>query len=331
LSGQKVYKPVKLGYVDHVINYVSKQTVFSKAGHNVMAKPKSGYQLIHNAHTRESKLFTKALSSDQNALTELIFNFNNSLEGLVSSGHNEDYKGDSTFIKNYVVINKHVVLWDYMLELDLNIDNKIYMKNLARRLLLTLKDNLTVDGINFELFNSTSLNKAYIRCFKVIGIFLMYLTFLMTDFNYDNTVRQQMKKILSNLTNFLIQMIESNVLNPDNCINNRNFIERFKKAHKHHQYKKGKDFSSMLKILEVAISTIKQFSKYKYLLIHSNYFKFGYFKSVHNIATDLFRTIDSQSIVAMYKVIINNVLFYSLSSSDVSSNSFNLIGIIRLY
>ena len=100
----------------------------------------------------------------------------------------------------------------------------------------------------------------------------------------------------------------------------KEFIELYNKLLKQKKIKKNlKDpintfCNNINKNLEIVISTIKQFS--------NNFFKIGYFNPIHNIFIDIFRLIDTYKVEDISNIVINNVLYFILKSSQNDKKNY---------
>jgi hypothetical protein len=186
-------------------------------------------------------------------------NFNMEMSNKIIEEKKEDKADVVVCIASNELVDKHVALWDYIFEIELNIDNKIVIKNLVRRLLLLLNDEIIINNISFELFSIHNLNRAYMKCFKIIGNLITYVSFLVTDFNYENNVKQNLKRIIVGVNEFLTWMIETYI--PEDRLSGST-LEKFKKVHKALRGKRGKEaIGIMIKNLDTVINTLKQFAK----------------------------------------------------------------------
>jgi hypothetical protein len=246
-----------LGYPDNYAYYLAKSSVFSKAGSNIINAKKHNY----NSQLEIQKPNPMSGGTDQ-LINSLIVNMNNNFNLEMHSKIQDEKKDEAAFIGDTELLNKHVALWDFLLELECNVDNKIYIKNLVRRLLVLIHDEISTNSAFFDIFLMNNLNKAYAKCFKIVGVLLVYMTFLVTDFNYESNVKLNLKRIISGVNEFLIWMVETYILsNEENRINSV-FIEKFKKLQKNHRARKGKDVVNIvIKNLDTVINTMRQFSK----------------------------------------------------------------------
>jgi len=114
----------------------------------------------------------------------------------------------------------------------------------------------------------------------------------------------------------------------------KEFLEKYNKLLKTHKIKKNKDSfnpTMAVKNLELVITNIKQFS--------NNYFKIGYFKTIHTICFDFLRLLDTYSLTSLLNTILNNVVFYINNNSVIEKKAalisnkqlvFNVTGLLGL-
>jgi len=72
-------------------------------------------------------------------------------------------------------------------------------------------------------------------------------------------------------------------------------------------------FLNISKNLDLVIGIVKQFS--------NNFFKVGFFKSIHSIFFDIFRLIDSYQVEDIANIVINGVLFYIIHNNSSEKNN----------
>jgi hypothetical protein len=206
-------------------------------------------------------------NNNDNILNSLMQNMNNNFNMEMNAKIQEDKKDEKpevTFTGNQDLLEKHIAIWDLILEIEFSIDNKVLIKNLTRRLILVLHEQIVLCNNNFDIFILNNLNKGYSKFLKIFGIVMIFITFLVTDFNYENNVKQNLRRIIYGLNDFLIWLIDNHILNSEEGKVGSTFIEKFRRSQKNnHKFKKGRDnASNMIKGLETVINTIKQFSKY---------------------------------------------------------------------
>jgi hypothetical protein len=257
---------ITTGYPDNYAYYLSKSSVFGKVGNSILNIKKHNYN--NNSHIGEGTLKRKndplTSGGTDNIINELITNMNNNFNMEMNSKIMEDkgVSSEAAFMGDKSMLERHSTLWDHLLELESNVENKIYIKNLARKILTSLSDELNTCPSFFDVFLLNNLNRAYSKCFKIVGILLIYLTFLVTDFNYENNVKQNIKRIIVGINEFLIWMIETYILSTEESKVNSSFVDKFKKISKQHRARKGRDvINIVIKNLDTVVNTMRQFAK----------------------------------------------------------------------
>lgn len=149
---------------------------------------------------------------------------------------------------------------------------------------------------------------------KIASIFIIYVKFILTDFNFDNSLKSNMRKLLNSINEHLINIIDNFII-PQYGLSDgklfRDFLDKYQRVLKNHKIKKNKDIgvysNTIYKNLDMACNNVKQFS--------NNYFKIGYFKPIHSICFDLFRLLESFTVQSLASAIINNILFYPINNT----------------
>lgn len=252
---------------------------------------------------------------------------------------NKDKDRESLVSCSDEMLNLNVVIWESLFDFEINVDNRQILSVAIKRCLHFLSEHIQYNMnkpnpqvISFDLFSSPSLNAGYNKLIKISIVMLIYLKYILLDFNYEMTLKSNVKKIANSINMYLLAILENCVFatnndKENNKENNKDstlsssknmekmsteFKERYKKIGKIHHTKKTKETinqfgSSLMKNIEIAINHIKQMS--------ANYFKIGYFKFIHNICFEFFRLIDNYSAIEIAQLTINNILFYVIHNN----------------
>ena len=230
------------------------------------------------------------------------------------------------------IIEIHFKLWEIMINTELHSENKLALGNQIKKILNLMEtdfipNNLNNNKIILDIFNHTQLNFVYNKIIKIFFILITYIKFLLLDFNFETTIKANIKRLVSLVNeNFLLilanQVFIKDVLTENNSCSKlkKEFIDSYTKIVKQKKIKKNfKDqinifCTNINKNLEIVISTIKQFS--------NNFFKIGYFNPIHNIFLDVFRLIDTYKVQDISSIIINNVLYFILKSSQNDKKNY---------
>ena len=230
------------------------------------------------------------------------------------------------------IMEIHFKLWEIMINTELHSENKLGLGNQIKKILNLMEtdfvpNNLNNNKIILDIFIQNQLNFTYNKIIKIFFILITYIKFLLLDFNFETTIKSNIKRLVSLINeNFLLILshqvfIKEPLQENNSCANlQKDFIESYSKIIK--QKKLKKNYKEQLttfcnninKNLEIVISTVKQFS--------NNFFKIGYFNPIHNIFLDIFRLIDNYKVEDIANIIINNVLYFILKSSQNDKKNY---------
>ena len=258
------------------------------------------------------------ISNDLNKSNENIQNNNN-----LNTTNKDNHLNPILDEKN---IEIHFKLWDILINMELHAENKMGLTNQIKKILSLMEtdfihNNSNNNKIIIDIFNNNQLNFSYNKTIKITFILATYIKFILLDFNFEMTIKSNIKRLLSLINENLLSILSSKVFIKDNIQENylcsklkKEFIDTYSKLFKLKKIKKNtKDQISTFckninKSLEISISTIKQFS--------NNFFKIGYFNPIHTIFIDMFRLIDTYKTTDIASKIINNILYYILHSNS---------------
>ena len=235
------------------------------------------------------------------------------------------------------IMEIHFKLWEILVNMELHAENKIGLSNQVKKLFSLMETEIVVDVNNKnrnigEIFNNNQLNLIYNKTIKIGLILSIYIKFILLDFNFELTIKSNIKRLSSLINENLLSILCSQVFIKDNIQENylcsnikREFIDQYtrliklKKIRKNAKEQLNNFCRNINRNLDIAISSIKQFS--------NNLFKIGYFNPIHNICFDMFRLIDTYKIVDISNIIINYIFFYVLHSnqSDKKNSSTKIL------
>ena len=190
------------------------------------------------------------------------------------------------------------------------------MINLSKRYLSVLRDESQDITFNFEIFNNINLNKAFSKSCKISLIVIIFIKFILTDFQYDNNLKTSLKKLFSYISETFITIADIFIITP--LLTNKKEVKsdfheklvKFTKSNKINKKLYPNEMSNLfVKMTEGCLNSIKLFSKYNDYLKSSTYFKTGFFKPIHNIVYDLTRNFDKLSINKLIILLVDNILF----------------------
>ena len=253
-------------------------------------------------------------------------NNNNSKEILVvdNSLNNND---QNKIELNDDIMEIHCKYWEALLTMELHAENKLGLHTQVKKLLSIIEKEFCLKPmkITLDIFKTDILNYCYKKILKISLVIVTYIKFLLIDFNYEMTIKANVKKLLSNINEYLLILLSSNIFINDNLIENefcsklsKEFIDVYNKLIKMKKIKYNNKITSISlgnnisKNLEMVIGSVKQFS--------NNFFKIGYFKSIHSIFFDILRLIDGYQVEDVAYIIIYGVLFYILHSNSIEKN-----------
>ena len=225
------------------------------------------------------------------------------------------------------VLDTHINLWETMINLELHCDNKASLTKNVKKILNFMEIDFIPNSSNSNLvvtniFLNNQLNSVYNKVLKVYFVLMTYIKFLLLDFNFELTIKSNIKRLLSLVDENLLSILASQVLIKDNSAEGGNiFMSKIKKTFMENYTKMIKTkkirvnskeninffCNNTNKNIEMAISAIRQFS--------NNFFKIGYFNTIHTIFFDIFRLIDNYKLEDISNIVINHVLFFILQTN----------------
>ncbi len=335
----------------------SGNSIFSKIGNDVIGKGV-------NQNKKKNKEFRKNKINDnivQNVIEDLMettkekFNsieVNNDAKirnfnmGTVKININNQNNNNAISIvegnENAMFFNSQI--WEILFEIEISYDNKSNLNLTVKRYINLLQSHVNNNDFPIEIFSNTSMNNGYSKIIKICFILVIYLKFILSDFNYDTNLKSNVKTISNSINDYLIQLISHFILTKgtkDTSVNNCNmittdFLNKYTKILKLHKNRNNPitnptTFGNNLsKSCEIIIGHIRQMS--------NNFFKLGYFKPIHSICYEFFRLLETYSPFQIANLIINHVLFFLItevpkSQSSITNKtlSFNPNNILSLY
>ena len=210
-----------------------------------------------------------------------------------------------------MILEIHFKLWEIMINIELHSENKLGLGNQIKKILNLIEtdfitNNLNQNKIILDIFIQNQLNFVYNKIIKIFFILITYIKFLLLDFNFETTIKSNIKRLVS--------LINENLLLVKEFIDSYTKIIKQKKIKKNLKEQINSFCNNISKNLEIVISTIKQFS--------NNFFKIGYFNPIHNIFFDIFRLIDTYKVEDISNIIINNVLYFILKNSQSEKKNY---------
>lgn len=122
-----------------------------------------------------------------------------------------------------------------------------------------INDHFIKFNNTLDIFDTSGLNKIYQKLLKFSLVIIIYLRFLISDFNYETTIKAQVKKLFSTFNNEFIPFLDVFIMPYSNVVKEKKEIfEKYSILTKIHK-KKAKD--AFNKSAESISTTIRQFSK----------------------------------------------------------------------
>ena len=350
-NGEKKYKnnSVSSSGLENVLEDLMKMTKEKPINYNNNNNNKENINNINiNKPNNNFDINNNNNKNINNFNTIQLNNFHNNNNNNFNKENNSTIeKNNSTFIacEN---IEFHYKLWTLFFLMEIHSENKISLHNSIKKIINLLDSNFNKieeklnENIILEIFNNDNLNNAYLKILKIYLVLIVYIKFLLIDFNFEMTIKSNIKRLISSINEQFLSLIinqifpnfNQNLTNNTNILNilkqNKNcekmdneFLENFAKITKQKRIKKSKENANVFalnlinKHLELVISTIKQFS--------NNFFKIGYFKPIHSICVEIFRLIDTLSINNIINSVIIGMLYFITHNNPEKRTKTNTI------
>ena len=264
-----------------------------------------------------------------NNISPIINDLNKNNDNNEINSNNNNKENRLNINVDEKIMEIHFNLWEILINMELHAENKIGLSNQVKKLLNFMETEILNNSNNnnnnnikniCDIFNNNQLNLIYNKTIKISFILATYIKFIILDFNFEMTIKSNIKRLLSLNNENILSIIASHIFIKDNIQENylcsktkKEFIEiysklvKLKKIRKNIKEQINTFCKNINKNLEITISTIKQFS--------NNFFKIGYFNPIHTIFIDMFRLIDTYKTSDIANKIINNILFFILNSN----------------
>jgi len=194
---------------------------------------------------------------------------------------NLDYLTEGKLLKNFlwedVNFIKAVKILEFWLEVEIHLENRATIINTFRRFFLFLRaeisENDFMGSISFDFFQIQNLNKIFAKILKILVFITAVFYIIYQNFTVDSSLKAQMKKLASSLSNPLMNFFEFLIFNNKKCLEKiiegsnvkYDFMEKYTKVLKVHRISKGtkapEALINIIKNLDSCLLIIKQFSK----------------------------------------------------------------------
>lgn len=314
---------------DNKKNKIQPKMNRGKAGVSVPKKPmKEKYELsniqsVINELMEETKSPPPSIDNNLN-LNQNNNELNNNIKKINNLNANTNKENQLNPNIDEKMMETHFKLWEILVNMELHAENKMGLGNQIKKLFNLMETDINVDANNKnigDIFNNNQLNSIYNKTIKIALILSIYIKFILLDFNFELTIKSNIKRLSSLINENLLSILCSQVFIKDNIHENnlcsnikREFIDQYtrlvklKKIRKNTKEQLNNFCRNINRNLDIAISSIKQFS--------NNLFKIGYFNPIHNICFDMFRLIDTYKIADISNIIINYIFFYVLHNNQ---------------
>ena len=108
------------------------------------------------------------------------------------------------------IMEIHFKLWEIMINTELHSENKLGLGNQIKKILNLMEtdfvpNNLNNNKIILDIFIQNQLNSTYNKIIKIFFILITYIKFLLLDFNFETTIKSNIKRLVSLINeNFLL-------------------------------------------------------------------------------------------------------------------------------
>jgi hypothetical protein len=126
------------------------------------------------------------------------------------------------------IIDVHIKLWEIFIYMEFHADNKIGLGNQLKKLLNLMENEFVNNNITGEIFNNGQLNHTYCKIVKIFFVLATYIKFILSDFNFEMTIKSNIKRLLSIINENLLTILYSQVFLKDNLQEN-NFCSKVTK------------------------------------------------------------------------------------------------------
>lgn len=220
-----------------------------------------------NSHNEDDDF--KIVTFDKDKTESSLLSQQNS-NAVIEGNKDEIAECGSEYALNLQGIALNLEIWNIFFDLELIGDSKLLINQLSRKFFRLIESMLGESLL--EKVTKFSSNNLYPKIVKLQVITLIYIRFIFTDFNFESTLKTNLKRIL-NCINEALLLIYDNAVNKRNLPDDNENVNKLcqiidaklPKLHKHHKPQKSlkpKDLNSLVsKAIEACINSIKQFSK----------------------------------------------------------------------
>ena len=286
---------------------------------------------------RNPNMLMDVIEQNKDSVVSLLMNSNNNNDDNSNNDIEKSFIVKNNYRENQIKVNDITIqgnskIWEMLFEMEVHVDNKIYLISTLNKLLFYLHTEFlgSKSNINLDIFIQSILSKQYKKLMKLSIVCLMYIKFLLNDFNFEMTLKAAVKNLIYNFNDTLLLLTKQSVFigddsvklsdNPKCSLIGNEFSNVYNRLIKMHKIRRNSEtfnsFSLTLgKKIDGVITLLRQFT--------NNYFKIGYFKPIHIISIELFKQIESSTFEHIVRIIENHVLFYLMHCNLGGKNSSN--------
>ena len=131
------------------------------------------------------------------------------------------------------IIETHFKLWEIMINIELHSENKLGLGNQIKKILSLMETDFVINNLNnnkiiIDIFNHNQLNFVYNKIIKIFFILVTYIKFLLLDFNFETTIKSNIKRLVSLINENFLLLLSSQVFIKD-IITYNNSCSKIKK------------------------------------------------------------------------------------------------------
>jgi hypothetical protein len=204
----------------------------------------SNIQSVINELMEETKSpppsFDNNLNQNQNQIQNQNNNeLNNNLKKInnLNSNANNENQLSQNIDENIMEI--HFKLWEILLNMEMHSENKLGLSNQVKKIFSLMETDIIADVNNKnknigDIFNNNQLNLIYNKTIKIGLILSIYIKFILIDFNFELTIKSNIKRLSSLINENLLSILCSQVFIKENIQENylcsnirREFIDQY--------------------------------------------------------------------------------------------------------
>ena len=211
-------------------NNSSHNKIFSKAGNVIIEKirKKNNFSMNKNEKFPKNKLLNNLNINNNNIKSFNLRNLQKNQEKNKIIIEKEKFgKGPTSDIKDVIkelindnkdnennvnqilnldnnILSLHIKLWEELFNIENYADNKNGISNHVKKVINLMEKDFIQKERNHNIFVNAQLNRVYSKMIKIYFVLIAYIKFLLVDFNYEMTIKSNIKRLLSTVSNHLL-------------------------------------------------------------------------------------------------------------------------------